>query len=360
LALWLGFEPLQTTANHRKPILIVGGGLAGTALAWRLHERGARFLMVDPQSDQTCSKIAAGLVTPITGRRVRPSWRVDEFLPAALDLYHSVEKNLGQKFYHERPLVRLFAEPREADWWRGRLGDPALQQWVESGARLVDAAQFHVGHGGFVQRQSGWLDTKSYLEASRAFFDSLGFWRRGIVNEDELELSGDGVRWKGADFSHAVLCRGADQRSGSKYFSWLSFGCARGVVASLKIELREDRIVNRGCWLLPRESGQWRAGSTYEFDLETSMESSLAELRGKLSQLLKTSFEFTGAQAGIRPIIKHRQLLLGPHPSHPRLCIFNGLGSKGVLRAPFFACMLAEHLLDDKPIGPDVDVRAND
>ncbi|MEI6537723.1 MAG: hypothetical protein WCN98_20430, partial [Verrucomicrobiaceae bacterium] len=66
------------------------------------------------------------------------------------------------------------------------------------------------------------------------------------------------------------------------------------------------------------------------------------------------------AQAGIRPIIRHRQLVLGRHPAHSRVGIFNGLGSKGVLRAPFFARMLAEHLLDDKMVEPIVDVQAND
>ena len=183
---------------------------------------------------------------------------------------------------------------------------------------------------------------------------------RALLPEEEIEPLDDGVRWRGEDFSHVVFCRGADERTGSRFFSWLKFDCARGVIASLKVDLQESRIINRGCWLLPRGAGDWRAGSTYEFDLKTPMEASLADLRGKLALLLRVPFEICGAQAGIRPIIKHRQLVLGPHPAHPRVCVFNGLGSKGVLRAPFFARMLAEHLLDDKPPGPDVDVRAND
>ncbi len=50
------------------PILIVGQGLAGTAVAWQLWERGVPFLVVDPNEASTCSKVAAGLVTPITAR----------------------------------------------------------------------------------------------------------------------------------------------------------------------------------------------------------------------------------------------------------------------------------------------------
>ena len=344
----------------KAPILIAGGGLAGTALGWALHERGAAFVMVDPNEKLTCSKIAAGLVTPITGKRVKPSWRVDELLPVALECYRKVEELLGGVFYQERPLVRLFKEPREVEWWRGRAGEAGLDHWVDSDAPLVDAAQFHSEFGGFVQRHSGWLDTAAYLEASRVFFEKGGAWRQGAVTEDEIETPEHAVRWHGEDFSHVIFCRGAEERNGPRFFPWLKFDCARGVIASLKTDLREDRIINRGCWLLQRGSGDWRAGSTYEFDLKTPLETSVEDLREKLSRLLRIPFEIRGAQAGIRPIIKHRQLVLGRHPAHPRVCVFNGLGSKGVLRAPFFARMLVEHLLDDKPLEPVVDVRGND
>lgn len=342
------------------PILIAGGGLAGTALGWALHDRGSAFVIVDPDEKQTCSKIAAGLVTPITGKRVKPSWRVDELLPVARERYRKVEKLLAGEFYRERPLVRLFREPREVEWWRGRAGEAGLDHWVDLGAPLVDAAQFHAEFGGFVQRHAGWLDTGAYLEASRGFFERNGAWQRGVVSEEDIESLDHAVRWQGDNFSHVVFCRGAEQRTGSRFFPWLRFDCARGVIASLKVHLEEGRIINRGCWLLRRGADDWRAGSTYEFDLGTSMEASLADLRGKLSQLLRVPFEISGAQAGIRPIVKHRQLVLGRHPAHPRVCVFNGLGSKGVLRAPFFARMLAEHLLDDRALEPIVDVRAND
>jgi glycine oxidase len=343
-----------------EPILIAGGGLAGTALAWALHERGAPFLIVDPNESETCSKIAAGLVTPITGKRVKPSWRVEELLPVALEQYRRIEKLLGGEFYHERPMLRLFREAREVAWWRGRAGEAGLDRWVDADAAPIDAAQFHAELGGFGQRHAGWLDTAAYLKASRAFFEGSGTWRDGIVAEETIEPTAEQVRWNGEAFSHVVLCRGAEERGGSRFFSWLKFDCARGVIASLKAGLREDRIINRGCWILPREDGSWRAGSTYEFDLGTPMQASVADLRRKLEQLLRVPFEISGARAGIRPIIKHRQLVLGRHPAHARVSVFNGLGSKGVLRAPFFARMLAAQLLDDKSPDPNVDVRAND
>lgn len=342
------------------PILIIGQGLAGTALAWRLWERGVPFVIADPNEPGTCSKIAAGLITPITGRRVKPSWRVDELLPDAMAFYQRIEQTLGAKFFHPVPLVRLFKEPREIEWWRGRASDEGIGQWVDANAPLVDENLFYAELGGFVQRHSGWLDTAAYLRESRAFFEKENRIVNDLVREDEIEEHTDRICWRGESFSCAVFCRGADERLGTRFFPWLRFECARGVIATLRADLNEHRLVNRGCWILPRGNGTWRAGSTYEFDLKTPMDISLADLHSKLTQLIRMPFELSDAQVGIRPIIQHRQLVLGQHPAHSRVGIFNGLGSKGVLRAPFFARKLVEQLLDDKPLETDVDVQAND
>ena len=317
-------------------------------------------MIADPDQPGTCSKIAAGLVTPITGKRVKPSWRVEELLPEAMAFYQCIEAALNTKFFHPLPLVRLFKEQREVEWWRGRAGVGGLDQWVDPGAPLVNEKQFRGELGGFVQRHAGWLDTAAYLRVSRELFQSEACVVQDVVREDDLEEHEDYIRWRGEYFSAVVFCRGADERHATRFFPWLRFECARGVIATLRADLSEERIVNRGCWILPRADGTWRAGSTYEFDLNTTMETSVADLRGKLLQLVRGPFELTDAQAGIRPIIQHRQLVIGRHPAHPRVGVFNGLGSKGVLRAPFFARMLAEHLLDDKPLEAVVDVRGND
>jgi glycine oxidase len=348
--------------NPQSTILIVGQGLAGTALAWRLWERGTPFLIVDPNEAETASKIAAGLVTPVTGQRLNLSWRIYALLPEALEFYRHVEEKLGAKFYHPTDCVRLLNDDREAAWWEERKKRGELLPWLrpEDGAPLVSEEHFHGERGGFVQKNAGWLDTAAYLQSSRDFFKGLGCLRELRVEEEELEPTDDAVQWRGESFATVVFCRGWREQEAQRFFPWLKFGSARGVVASLKAELSEQRIINRGAWLLPRGPGEWRAGSTYEFDLSRPMEESIAELREKLGALLRGPFEIGEAQRAVRPIIKHRPLILGRHPAQARVCVLNGLGSKGVLRAPFFARMLVEHLLDDKPLEPVVDVRSND
>ncbi|MEO1998698.1 MAG: FAD-dependent oxidoreductase, partial [Planctomycetaceae bacterium] len=70
--------------------LIVGQGLAGTALAWSLTWRHRNILVVDRSRPSSASRVAAGLITPITGQRLTPTWRYNEFWPAAVEFYRRV------------------------------------------------------------------------------------------------------------------------------------------------------------------------------------------------------------------------------------------------------------------------------
>ena len=50
---------------------------------WRLKRRGAEFTVADRPVAETASRVAAGLVNPLTGRAFRPGWRQEECLAAA-------------------------------------------------------------------------------------------------------------------------------------------------------------------------------------------------------------------------------------------------------------------------------------
>ena len=94
-------------------VTIVGQGLAGTCLAWRLWDRGVQFRLLHCGSRRSTSLISAGLLTPVTGRKLNPSWRLEEFLPEAMSFYRNVEMVLGEQFFREVPIVRLFADDEE-------------------------------------------------------------------------------------------------------------------------------------------------------------------------------------------------------------------------------------------------------
>ncbi|MBX7207851.1 MAG: FAD-binding oxidoreductase [Verrucomicrobiaceae bacterium] len=355
---------LYNRGRMQTEFLIVGQGLAGTTLAWRLLERGRSFVIVDRDEAVTCSRAAAGLVTPVTGLRLTLNWRYDALHPEAVRFYREKEGLLGGRFYHPRPLVRLLKTEEEAAHWQRRRHDERVRRYIHPTPPepLVDEHCIANPLGGFQQRHAGFLDTAAFLDASRGHFQALGCWRRGEVREDEIEIDESRACWAGGSFGTVVFCQGWEAAR-SRWFSWLPFDPARGTILTLRGDVGETRrIINRGCWLVPRGDGLIRAGSTYEMRFDRPHEADAREvdaLLAKLHAVMKTGFEVVSEQTAVRPVIKWRNAMIGRHPAHPQLAIFNGLGSKGVLRAPFIARRLTEHLLDGTALDSEFDVQAN-
>lgn len=336
-------------------ILIIGGGLAGTCLAWRLHERGVPFMIVDRDEPATSSKVAAGLVTPITGMRMNLNWRYGTLHPEAVAFYREIERLLGGIFYHDVPIVKLLRDDWSADRWQKRCRQPEVQPYfTQPDGPLVDESIFSAPLGGYEMKQSGWLDSAAFLSASRAFFLEHGCWQTG-------ESDGSLV-WRGETYTHAVFCIGWEAAK-HPWFDWLPFRSARGTVLQVSADTGgEKRIINRSCWVLPRGDGTLRVGPTYELDFDdasTPSPASVHELESKLQSLLKRPYKVLGSQTGVRPIITRRHAIFGFHPGKPNIGFINGLGSKGVLRAPWVGRQFVEHLLDGKAIEPDMDLAGN-
>lgn len=343
-------------------ILIIGQGLAGTAVAWRLWERGVPFLIVDRSEPVTCSKVAAGLITPVTGMRLKLSWRFDIFYPEALRFYRRIGQRLGQRFFFPRGYVRLLKGEQEQEKWDKRLRDPELGPYVHPKAPKLDPNVVSLPHAGFQQRHAAWLDTASYLEASRAFFATENSYRQGDIQPADVHEDAESVTWNGQTFSHVVWAQGW-QAAQHPLFNWVPFQSALGTILTAKADFHgERRILNRGCWLIPRADGTFRAGSTYEWQFtgeHTPSPEMLAMLETNLRALLTGSVDILDRQSAVRPIIKGKQALIGTHPSHPRSAFFNGLGSKGSLRSPWLARHLVEHLLDGTELDAEFDLQGN-
>jgi glycine oxidase len=334
--------------------IIVGQGLAGTTLAWQLFLRGASFTIIDEEVASTSSKVAAGIVNPITGKYFAKSWRIDESWPVARAFYREIEKRTGARLFYEMPLVRLLTSEAEVARWGKKAGSESHADYLASPQpdTLLDGALFETELGGFETTNSGYLDVREFLAASREVFRSMGSYRSEVFDGEERE---GGV----------VLCQGF---KGAKApgFDWVPFKSAKGEILTLrpKVDLPTDRIVNGGgAWLLPDQAqpGTFRAGSTYSWDLLDSETTAggREEILEKLRRICKVEFDVVGQEAAVRPIIRASKALIGLHPGRDGLAIFNGLGSKGVLNAPFFAGQLAELLVDGTPVDEEVDIRKN-
>jgi glycine oxidase len=151
--------------------LIVGQGLAGSLLAWELIARGQRVLVVDRDEAVTSSKVAAGIVTPITGMRLAPTWRGEELWRYATAAYRRIETQTGQWLFRPIPIARLLATDKESLQWQKRLSQAAAElgenRWPPGTVPLeIDDSIFHQQRGGFQMPGADFLKRRGNISSS--------------------------------------------------------------------------------------------------------------------------------------------------------------------------------------------------
>ena len=155
-----------------------------------------------------------------------------------------------------------------------------------------------------------------------------------------------------------VFCSG-HQIQNSKFFGWIPLAPVKGEILHLKMKLDFETIYNKSCFIIPQGHGYFKAGSTYDRnDLsEVTTEKGKNEISKKLDALMKIDYEIVKHDVGIRPGTVTRTPLIGIHPEHHQLAIFNGLGSKGVSLAPFFSEQLVNCLEEGNNLDAEVDIK---
>jgi glycine oxidase len=319
--------------------LIVGQGLAGTCLAWELWHRGAEFLLVDREHGPASSQVAAGLINPVTGKSWSMSWRYAEFFASAREFYRQVEPVLGRVFFHELAVARLFGVGERAKV------EAKMAVCRELAHREVALAPPWRGEHAWEIAGAARLDSPGFIAASREFFR-----RHGRYRQASADATG---KVAGVTAARSVFCEGAVGLLGG-VASCLPSRCAKGEILTLSIPgLDEPRlVVGNGGWLVPVGARRYKAGAPYQWDLLDGRPTAAgrAWVERLVAGLLDVPFEVLEHVAGIRPIVRQSQPVIGPLAGRDALIIFNGLGSKGALYAPGTAASLAAWLLDKAPI----------
>ena len=135
---------------------------------------------------------------------------------------------------------------------------------------------------------------------------------------------------------------------------------AKGEIVVIRCnELPQDFILLSGMFIVPIGDHKFRCGATYEwkFKNELPTESGKTKLLEMLNDVIKVDFEIIEHTSGVRPTMKDRRPVIGMHPEFSNVGIFNGLGTKGVSLAPYFANQFVEYLENGGSLNIEVDVR---
>lgn len=335
-------------------ILVVGGGLSGTCIAYNLVKKGLNVTLIDSGVNRS-SKVAAGMINPLVFRRMTKSWRVDEFMPYLHSFYTELEQATNRSFFHEIEIRRVFSSQQEREFWVSKQLREEFRAYMHTITdKDDDYNQVINPYGTGRVKKASYIDTGVFLDSMRSYLSQHASIIEAVFDYGKLGKT----EYAGERFDHVVFCEGY-QGVHNPFFNYLPLNQTQGETLLIRSEtLPQDHSVNRKCFVLPLGNGTFKIGSTYKWhtpDPSPTVEGR-ETLLANLSYLTSEKVAVLSHEGGVRPTTEDRRPLIGTHSEFINYHIFNGLGTKGYMLAPLLAKEFVEYLINGEELNSEVNI----
>ncbi len=342
-----------------KDYLIVGCGLAGIAFSETALQHGKSIMVVDA-GKKASSLVAGGLYNPVVLKRFTPIWKAIEVSKGLSAFYNELESKLNIRVDYPYPVLRRFFSVEEQNNWFAASDKPVLSELLLPAIKdyAFNGLSSPFGYGEVLQ--TGYVDTALLLIKYQDWLKRNDLLIVETFDYNAVRVSNGCVQYKGIQARHLICCDGFAMHQ-NPFFSYLPLDGTKGELLVIKAdELNlHDYIVNAGVFILPLGDGLFKVGATYD-PIDKTMSTTAkgrSELIDKLSEIITCHYEVIEQFVGIRPTVKDRRGLIGAHPEYKNIFILNGLGSRGVVLAPYLANELYNAIEDNITIDAEVDIK---
>lgn len=337
--------------------IIVGSGLAGLAVTQNLRERGYAVKVFDNASFKA-SRVAGGLYNPVVLKRFTLTWEADTIMNVALRFYAGLEDQWGIECDIKQQVYRRFASIAEQNSWFEASDRPNLSEYLVPEIVPNKNPALNASFGFGRVRHTGRIATGVLLEAFHRDLKENNLLESGTFRYDQLIFRDGEIQYEDFKTRNVIFCEGFGMQL-NPFFNYLPLQGTKGELITIHApDLQENRIVKSGVFFIPLGDDRYRVGATYAWDdyRQEPTEKARAHLLSQLKQFINCNFELESQIAGIRPTVPDRRPLVGKHPEIPGLYLLNGLGSRGVLLAPFAASRLLDSIFEGKPLPSEMDI----
>lgn len=326
--------------------IIVGHGIAGAVLANFLLSQNQTVHVIEKHKPNSASRVAAGIYNPVAYRSLKKAEFAETFIPEAKQFYAQQEQHFKSSFFSALPFHKLLTSIEEVNNWQIKSGEAQNAPFMSNTLNHDDfengvSNPFGAGH----VLQAGVLNTPKFLADSKRFLLNLDSFSDDEFGYNQLEIS-DTFIYKDIHATHIVFCEGIGIAN-NPWFNWLPIQQFKGEVLEIYApDLKLTSVINKGVFILPMGNGYFKVGATHDWRNpdEQITEEGKQELLDKLNSFIQTPYKVTAHKAGLRPASRDRRAYIGEHPEISNMFVFNGLGSKGVITAPWLANHFFTHL----------------
>ncbi|HMM46243.1 MAG TPA: FAD-binding oxidoreductase [Candidatus Macondimonas sp.] len=347
-------SPLRRSTAGCIDTLIVGRGLAGTLLAFELARAGQRVMIADRHSPAAASRATGGLMNPLTGPRLSPLPDLVRRCSAARAYYERLSRQLCHPLVTPLPIWRICRDAQERD--RAIQGaHPCRGDWRDE----VPVKGLNAPFGAFPVHHGWRLDVSALCSIVGRHNGPAVHVGSASFDWGEKRSPLAPPRWRGHAVGAIVSCEGVEVLR-NPFWRDLPLLPDGGESLLIRLDVDLQGAISAGITLVPVGGDRYWLGATHQPGQISAGPTGAGRtaLLQSLTLLLDKPWDVrvVRQRAGTRVAPPDREPVVGRHPRWPWLWIFNGLGSRGILRAPEAAEQLAAHMTRGTPLSAHLDV----
>ncbi|NRD23101.1 FAD-binding oxidoreductase [Winogradskyella litoriviva] len=337
--------------------IIVGCGLASIAFCEELRANKKSFVVFDNNS-QKSSLVAAGLYNPVILKRFSAVWKAKEQLAVALPMYAKIEKELNIKIDYKLKIHRRFASIEEQNLWFNAMDKPNIESFLSDKVVKNRNSNIEAPFGFGEVLGAGRIDTDILISSYKQFLKQSGCLYEASFLHKELNSQETLITYQKIKAKHIVFAEGFGVKE-NPFFKNIPINGTKGEVLTVKApNLKINFAIKSSVFVIPLDKDLYIVGSTYNWKDKTKSitEEGKNELISKLKNIINCDVEVVEHVAAIRPTVVDRRPVVGTHLDFKNIHILNGLGSRGVMIAPYVAKKLFNSIENNTPLDSEIDV----
>lgn len=338
--------------------IIVGQGIAGTSFAFELIKHNKTFVIVDQFKINTASRVALGIYNPLVLKWFTKAWDVDKQLAYFYDFYNDLNIFLGSKLYSDLGIYKFLRTPYDQNNWLAKQSNSNRSRYMSSelcsipNAGLIDQKFYGV------VKSAGRVDVSLLLNLFREHCINNNLLINKKLNYQDLHINSQFIQFEHVKSNNIIFCQGYSGIN-NPYFDNLRLTPTKGEILTIHSkDLKLKNIIHSGFLLSSTNNDYYSVGATYDWQDINVIPTLTAKkkLINNLKSVIRVDYRITNHEASIRPSSFDRRPLIGSHNKLKNLYILNGLGTRGILLAPYMSQCLINNIYKDIPIPNEINI----
>lgn len=337
--------------------IIVGLGIAGLSFCEQLEKHQKSFVVFDGQ-EHSATRVSGGVFNPVILKRFTIAWNAKEHLAESLPFYQHLSEKLQLPIFSQEPIYRILASVEEQNDWAVASDKLELSDYLSSEIDLNTNPSVVAPFGFGKVRKTGRVFPSEVLQTYREYLQKKEAISTEIFDYAKLSEENNRIQYKNISAKKILFAEGVLAKN-NPFFPAEFLTPNKGEFLLIKApELKVSFLLKGPVYVIPLGEDLYKVGATYsrcDFEYNTT-EKAANEIVFKLKKMISCPFEIVSQEAGIRPTTKDRKPLMGMLPESENKVFFNGLGTHGIMGAPFLSKLLYDRVTHQIALPKDLDI----